>query len=52
MGKMYMNVSTGSVGTYQDWDYKDEDGNRRNSVDDGEVVEVEWSEKDEYWVEV
>ena len=51
MGQMYMNVATGSVDTKDGWDYELEDGTTVNAVDRGEVVPVEWSEKDEYWVE-
>lgn len=51
-GKMYMNAETGSIGTHDDWDYELEDGTVVNAVDRGEVVLVEWSEKDEYWVEI
>jgi hypothetical protein len=52
MEQMYMNVETGSVDTRDGWDYEDENGVTRNAVDEGGVVPVEWSEKDEYWVEM
>lgn len=38
--KMYMDVMTGHVGTYDDWFYTDEYGTPQNAVDKGEVVEV------------
>ena len=49
--KMYKNVYTGSVDTREGWYYETEDGTVENAVDRGEVVEVEWNEKDESWVE-
>ena len=47
--KMYMNIETGSVDDYDNWIYEDEDGEIRNAVDEGGVVEVvkvngEWVE--------
>ena len=47
MEQYYMNEATGSVDTYENWWYEDEDGNKVNAVDKGEVVEVEWN--GEYW---
>ena len=38
--KFYMNIQTGSVGTYDDWYYENEDGKIINAVDLGEVIEV------------
>lgn len=48
-GKMYMNILTGSVDSYDGWWYPDEDGVEVNAVDLGEVIEVvmvngEWVE--------
>ena len=41
--KLYMNLVTGSVGTYDDWIYEDlETGTVRSAVDLGEVVPVIW----------
>jgi hypothetical protein len=37
--KTYMNEFTGSVGTYDDWWYENEDGETVNAVDLGEVIE-------------
>jgi hypothetical protein len=51
MAYLYMHVETGTVNTRDEWDYELEDGTIVNAVDRGEVVPVEWSEKDEYWVE-
>jgi len=51
MTNLYMNVETGSVNTKDEWNYELEDGTIVNAVDRGEVVPVEWSEKDGYWVE-
>ena len=48
--KLYMNQYTGSVDNYDGWWYEDEDENKRNAVDEGEVVEVERIEGG--WVEV
>ena len=48
---VYMNIRTGSVGTRDEWDYQDEDGNTVNAVDLGEVVEVRWNEEAADWVE-
>lgn len=45
----YMNIATGSVGTYEDWFYENEEGEMVNAVDLDEVVEVE--ETEEGWVE-
>ena len=41
---MYMNPYTGSVGTYDCWWFKDEDGNDFNGVDAGLVIEVVWED--------
>ena len=49
--KMYMNVETGSIDTYDGWWYEDKDGNQVNAVDRGEVVEVVWDEDGQYWEE-
>jgi hypothetical protein len=48
---MYMNTETGSVGPREDWDYTDEDGHKKNAVDENEVVEVTWNEKEQTWEE-
>ena len=50
--RVYMNVHTGSVGTRDEWDYQDEDGNTVNAVDRGEVVEVKWDEETQDYEEV
>lgn len=47
---MYMNLATGSVGTYESWYYENEDGETVNAVDLGEVVEVTQDAAGE-WVE-
>ena len=39
--QLFMNISTGSIGTRAEWDYIDDSGKRVNAVDLGEVVEVE-----------
>lgn len=49
--KQYMNIETGSVDTYEGWEYQTEDGQIVNAVDLGEVVEVEKDENGD-WVEV
>ena len=49
--KFYMNVVTGSVDTYDGWWYEDEDGNRKNAVDENEVIEVVKNKEGE-WEEV
>lgn len=48
--KTYMNIDTGTVDTYDGWDYENEDGKIVNAVDLGEVVEV--IKIDGVWVEV
>ena len=48
--KMYMNVETGSVDTYDSWEYEDINGETVNAVDLNEVIEV--VEQDDCWVEV
>lgn len=48
--KTYMNIYTGSVGTYNDWWYEDADGKQVNAVDLGEVVEVT-QDDDGNWIE-
>lgn len=48
--KTYMNLDTGSVGTYDDWWYENEDGEKVNAADLGEVVEVVKDENGN-WVE-
>jgi len=50
MKRQYMNTKTGSVGTYSDWWYTDEQGREVNAVDRLEVVEVE--RDGGQWVEV
>ena len=37
---LYRNPETGSVDTYEGWDYETDDGEQRNAVDSGEVVEL------------
>lgn len=49
--KVYINVKTGSTGTHDDWDYKNESGETVNAVDLGEVIEVVL-DNDGNWVEV
>ena len=49
--KTYMNINTGSTGTYTEWDYISESGEPANAVDLGEVVEVK-RDSDGDWVEV
>ena len=49
--KYYMNTATGSVDTYDGWDYENEDGETVNAVDLDEVVEVE-KDADGNWIEV
>jgi len=39
--KMYMNIQTGSIDTYDGWYYEDENGETVNAVDRGEVMPVE-----------
>lgn len=51
MEKLYMNISTGSVDTYDGWWYDSEDGEKVNAVDKGEVVEV-IKDEDGGWKEV
>lgn len=48
--KMYMNVQTGSVDTYDGWYYTNQDGEEVNAVDLGEVAEVV-KNQDGAWVE-
>lgn len=48
---MYMNIATGSVDTYDGWWYENEDGEKVNAVDLGEVVAV-YKGKDGAWKEV
>jgi hypothetical protein len=48
--KMYMNIKTGSVGTYDDWYYTSEGGEEVNAVLLGEVVEV-IKDQDGNWTE-
>lgn len=45
---MYMNPVTGSVDTYDGWWYENEDGEKVNAVDLGEVVAV-IKDKDGTW---
>lgn len=49
---LYMNISTGSTGHYDDWYYDTEDGETVNAVDKGEVVQVYWNENTENWEEI
>ena len=51
MEKLYMNIETGSVDTYDGWEYENEDGKTVNAVDLGEVVEVAKDENG-HWIEV
>lgn len=48
--KMYMNTETGSVDSYDGWDYENEGGDTVNAVDLGEVVEVKKNEKGDWIV--
>lgn len=50
--QFFMNIQTGSVDTYDGWDYEDEYGNKVNAVDLGEVIEVSWDEENQNWSEV
>lgn len=47
---IYMNIETGSTGTYDEWFYENEDGQEVNAVDLGEVVLVEKDDNGD-WVE-
>ena len=47
-----MNLATGSVDTKDGWWYENEDGKLVNAVTIGEVVEVQWSEDSQNWIEV
>lgn len=47
----YMNIATGSIDTCDGWWYDNENGERVNAVDLGEVVEVKKNESGD-WVEV
>lgn len=47
---MYMNLETGIVGEYDEWDYETEYGLPVNAVDRGEVVRVEWDSQTETWI--
>ena len=49
--KTYMNIATGSIDTYDGWWYDNENGEKVNAVDLGEVVEVKKNENGD-WVEV
>lgn len=49
---MYMNIYTGRVGEYSDWDYETDYGLPVNAVDRGEVVRVEWDFKTQTWISV
>ena len=49
--RVYMNPATGSVDTYDGWWYEDQDGNRVNAVDKGDVIEVTWNEDGQHWTE-
>ena len=48
---VYMNIHTGSTGTYNEWWYENEDGNKVNGVDLNEVIEVE-KDIDNEWIKV
>ncbi|MBO7638126.1 MAG: hypothetical protein J6S91_04030 [Treponema sp.] len=50
MDKHYMNIATGNVDTYDGWWYENENGEKVNAVDLGEVVEVV-KNADGDWVE-
>lgn len=41
MEKKYINIATGSIDTYDGWYYTDENGDTKNAVDEGNVIEVE-----------
>lgn len=49
--RMYMNLATGSIDSYEGWWYEDENGCQHNAVDDGEVIEVV-QDDDGTWTEV
>jgi len=49
--QMYMNVKTGSIDSYDGWNYDNEDGEQVNAVELGEVVPVAWNNKTESWDE-
>ena len=50
--QQYMNIHTGSVSTYDGWDYKDErTGKIRNAVDDEQVVPVVRNDSGE-WIKI
>lgn len=49
--RYYMNTETGSVGTYDEWEYTGEQGEIINAVDVGEVVEVKKDDNGD-WIEV
>ena len=46
--KMYMNTDTGSVDSYDGWDYENGSGEQVNALDLGEVVEVEKDKNGDY----
>lgn len=46
----YMNRKTGSVGTYDDWWYENEEGKTVNAVDLNEVVQVTWNSYSQGWI--
>jgi len=51
MEQYYMNIYTGSVGTYDEWWSFDKDGRTVNAVDAGEVVRVDWNAMKDCWEE-
>ena len=51
MEQYYMNIFTGSVGTYDEWWSFDKDGRTVNAVDAGEVVRVDWNAMKDCWEE-
>ena len=50
MSKIFINTFTGSIGTKEDWDYFNEEGEEVNAVDLGEVVEV-YKDNNGNWIE-
>ncbi|MCK9342301.1 MAG: hypothetical protein M0P33_00125 [Massilibacteroides sp.] len=49
---LYMNPATGSVDDRDGWWYENEDGEKLNGVDRGEVVGVQWNYETDNWEEV
>ena len=50
MKTIYIFPTTGAIGTYEDWYYKDDDGITQNAVDNGKAVEAIWDYESEAWV--